>query len=810
MNTMWRKVLGDLREYRAQAILVSIAILISVVAVLTAFGAEEILSREVRASYLSGQPAAIVIWLDAVDEELLAAVHQRSDVEAADARRLVRARAEVAPGDWRTLFLFGVRDFADMRVSLVRSESGNWPPSAGAGLVERSALPVLQVEQGGRLHVRVPGGAEADLPVSGIVYDSGVAPGWQDNAGYLYVSTETLAQLGQGDYLDELRITVGNDVDRAQTSRIAAELSAWLAAEGYIVQRVEVPVREHPHAIHMETMLLILQVFSGLALLLSGALIANMMAGLLTRQVRQIGILKSIGATSRQVALIYLTFIGVLALAAVAIGAPLGTLLARAFARFAAGQLNLEITSYAIPPGVYAAIIAVGLSWPLLMAAFPVWRAVRRTARAAMQDTGIEMPKASSPNYTLSRFAVDQSTTLALRNTFRRPVRLMLTLLSLALGGAMLLTAVNVYQGLIAAVDNSLAERGDDVDVRLLGVAPVDAVSAAVADLPGVEYVEAWGGVLAAVEIPAADDADGMTNSVLAGEKAGETHVASEHVVGTGRYSLLAPPPETELLNLPMVEGRWPAADEVGAVVVNRTLQADEPALQLGAEVALLVVGRETTVRVVGVTEDVSPPTLYTNPATLDRAVGQSGTAGTLRIVTEPGAEASVATAVEETLIDNGWFPSFLMTRQALRTSMIDHFLILLSLLSLAALAAVAVGALGLSTSMSLNVLERTREIGITRSMGATAGKIRQIILTEGAAITALSLILAVLLSIPLSAGVSYLIGKHGLYIAVPLVISPLAIGTWVFVAAVVTTVACLVPARRAMRLPVQEVLLYE
>ena len=408
-------------------------------------------------------------------------------------------------------------------MALIRAERGAWPPLAGAGLVERSALSVLQVSEGQSLHVRMPGGMAADIPMTGVAYDSSVAPGWQDNVGYIYVSTAMLAQLGQGAHLDELHVTVGDSTDRAQTSRIAAELTAWLAAAGYNVQRVEVPVREHPHAIHMQTMLLILQVFSVLALALSGALIANMMAGLLTRQVRQIGILKSIGATARQVAIPYLIFISILALAAIIVGLPLGTVLARGFARFAAGQLNLEITRYAIPLGIYLLTIGVGMSWPLLAAAIPIWRTVRMTARMAIHHTGIEEPNASSASgRALSWFAADQSVVLALRNTFRRPARLTLTLAALALGGAMLMTAMNVYQGLIAAVDNSLATRRDDVNVRLLGTAPAAVVAHAVGDIPGVTYVEAWGGVLAALKMPAAAD---VSPDVQTGD---------EHTVGTG------------------------------------------------------------------------------------------------------------------------------------------------------------------------------------------------------------------------------------------------------------------------------------
>ena len=141
----------------------------------------------------------------------------------------------------------------------------------------------------------------------------------------------------------------------------------------------------------------------------------------------------------------------------------------------------------------------------------------------------------------------------------------------------MLMTTANVYRGLLLAVDTSLATRSDDIDLRLLGLAPTEPLLERARAVPGVALAEAWGHVLATVGL----------------EGAGE-------LVGTGRYSVLAPPADTKLFDPVVAEGRWPQPDEQGAVVVSRNLQAAEPGLELGARRNLVVAGRATPVEVVG------------------------------------------------------------------------------------------------------------------------------------------------------------------------------------------------------------------
>ena len=354
----------------------------------------------------------------------------------------------------------------------------------------------------------------------------------------------------------------------------------------------------------------------------------------------------------------------------------------------------------------------------------------------------------------------------------------------------MLLTGVNVYSSLVQAVDDGLNRRGDNLDVRLLRPAPNRAeIIGQINKIENVKTVEAWGNALVSF---------GLSEN-------------SANAIGTNRYSLFAPPDDSKMTNFKIVEGRLIEPNETGAIIVNRILHDTEKGLSVGTELNLVFGENKFPVRVVGVTEEISEPAIYTNSKTLAAVTKlPAQSVGAFRLLTENGSESKVAAVLEQVLADNNLIPVFQMTRETLRQSMTDHFLILLFVLTALALSALAVGGFGLATTMSLNVLERRREIGIIRATGATPQAVLRIILIEGLTIAVLSVVLAIVVSFPLSALVGFVLGKHGLHAALPFAISFLAMTGWMILAVIIALTSCLFPALGSIKLPVRDVLAYE
>jgi putative ABC transport system permease protein len=785
MNTTLKKLRGDLRENPGQLLLVALAISVGALALATAFSARTVMTREMERNYRGTAPADVTFWLDSVPSSLAPAVANLPAVGEAEPRRLVRARAKINAIDWRPLRLFVVEDFRKLRVSSFRSVSGKAVPALGEALVERSALPVLGVNEGDSLTLRVPGGVAWKLRVSGIVHDAGQAPGWQDNAGYAYVSPETAAALGAAGPFDELKITLA--AGRANITQRAAEMSRFLQSRGLTVNRIELSEGKHPHADQMQTMLLLLTFFFVLALVLSGTLVANVLAGLLTRQTRQIGVMRAVGGSVEAVAGLYGRLVLILAVAGVALGLPLGLWVADAFCTMAADMLNLDLFDRSVPLPTLGWAVFLGLVVPLVFAAVPLSQALRRTTREALSFTGATVENRAGMG--LARWFITPQRRMAVLNTFRRRGRLVLTVAALSVGGAVLLTALNLYRSIEHAMDANLAQRGDNIDVRLVRPVPADTLRRLTESVPGVTYAEVWGSALVAIEL---------------------TTAVNGPTVGSARYTLLAAPTNSRYWHPTVAAGRLPRPTEAGVLVASKGMQGRLPGLKPDATVLLLFNGKRLPVRVTTVIEEIAEPALYTTPATLTQLLGTSGLAGALRVETQPGRQDDVAGALEETLVSRGAFPLVAMTNAILRQSMLDHIVILLICLTSAAGAVLLVGALGMGASLSLNILERRREIGIIRAMGGTRASVFGLLLTEGFVTTSLSVLLAVLLSLPLTAGAAKVVGAHGLYVTLPFVFRFDALLLWLAVAGVVTLATVGLAARRSLRLPVREVLAVE
>jgi putative ABC transport system permease protein len=144
------------------------------------------------------------------------------------------------------------------------------------------------------------------------------------------------------------------------------------------------------------------------------------------------------------------------------------------------------------------------------------------------------------------------------------------------------------------------------------------------------------------------------------------------------------------------------------------------------------------------------------------------------------------------------------VTSQKATTDILVYFMLVMAVLI------AIVGGLGLMGTMSINVLERTREIGVMRAIGASNLDIQSIVIVEGLVIGLISWAISIFLSFPITNVLCIGVGMAVLTAPMPAVYGLSGIVVWLLFTIGLATVASALPARRASRLTVRDTLAYE
>jgi len=780
----WAKAIGDVVGRPGRSLLVILAMtagLFEMGAMLTKY---TILHRELSVTYARTRPASAVLVTDAVDDRLVEAVRHLPGIEDAEARPVIAARVRVSPDEWSPAALFVVPNFDDQHLDVFAHDLGAWPPKPGQVLIERSSLSVARALVGDSLTFRAREAGETPLEIAGTVHAAGLAPGWMDHVVIGFVGADSpLAGAAQA----QLRIAVSErPLDRRHIRDVAGQVAAWLGDRGHPVTRITVPEPgRHPHAAQMDTFTYLIGAFGVLSFLLGVILVATMIHALLIEQVREIGIMKAIGATTRQVAGIYLAEVALLAAASLVLAIPLGWAVGQGYAKFAASILNAEITDSSVPWWVYGLEVAVGLLVPLLVSLIPVWRASRVTAREAMSGPS------SSPQVAPALAAlagVSRPLLWSLRTTLAHRVRLGLTVTTLALGGAVFMSAINVGKAYDRAVDRDFATRRYNIAVGFARPEPVATIADALATVPGIARAECW------PEGAGSLGADGL---------------------GAAQLALVGPDLGSPMLALSLAEGRWLRPGDVCAAVINRAVQALDSTLQVGRPIQLLVNGRTVSWPIVGVVQEMSPHlAVYAPPGAVREATGQpEGFTRSVRVATrsrDAAAELGVARELQRTFERLGIEVTGMQRMLDMRQAILDHLVIIKTILAAAAILVVLVGGLALALTLTLAVIQRTRELGILSAIGAAPRTLAFHVWIESVLIGLLSWAAAVILAVPVSAVLESVCGQMFFRMSLGFYLSPWAATIWLGLVVVLATVSSLAPARRAARLTIREALAYE
>jgi putative ABC transport system permease protein len=790
----WRKVLSDLWDNKLRTLLVVASIAVGVFSIGMIAGAYEIISHDMGASYASANPANINLQVDSFDQSLIDSIQNLDGVKDAEGRRFVSVRTRIPGGEWTNLDLVAIDDFSNLHINLLLPRQGNSIPANKQVILESKVLDNLPVNAGDQLEFQLPDGSVKSMTIAGIVQDQTTAAADFLAAPLGYVALDTLPWLGQPALYNRLLVTVdGNSNDISHIRQVSSAVSDKVEKSGRQVYRTELyKTNEHPMASTVQAILGILMALGLLIVFLSSSLIANTLNALLTQHLPHIGVMKLIGARSQQIFGMYITLILSFGLIALLIALPTGGQAAFGLSELIASKMNFNLQGYRIVPIAFLLQSVVAILVPLAAGFIPINNGSRISVQAAINGNGLSAGKASTG--WLERLGshvkwISRPMLISLRNTFRRKRRLILTLLTMTIGGAIFIAVFNVQLSL----EDFIAKTGRYflADVTLSFDQPyrLDEINQAVMRVPHVQYSEGWSYASAEVINPIGTVTDNLT--------------------------ILAPPADSKLIQPIMLQGRWLQPGDKTAITVSEAIWSEFPVLKPGDQLKLKINGQENNWTVVGIFRFISRDQIiaYATYDTISELLNLPHQSFTYRVVTDEHSlqyQKQMAAIIDKYLRDQGYHVSDTEPGLSTLETASNSLAILINFLLIMALLTAAVGSIGLTGTMGMNVMERTREIGIMRAIGATDRQIIKTVITEGMIIGIISWFLAVIISFPITILLSRIISLAIFNSPSPFVLNPLGFLIWLVLVLLLSAVASVLPARNAARLTIREVLAYE
>jgi len=811
MRPRWRKVISDLLDNKARTLLVVLSIAVGVFAIGVLAGTYVIISQDLGVTYAANNPSNMEIRLDDFDEDLLHTVREFEGVKDAEARRvfplLIRPLGE---SKWTSVDVVALDSFEDNEVNLLRPVRGASAPTEDQILLEKDVLDEFQTAPGETLEVRLGDETVKEVEVAGVVQDASTGAIDFLSPPLAYIQTDSLSFYNEPDEYNRIFATVdiaGQD-DEETIRGVLANLTEKIEKNDYTVSRSFISkTHEHPLESTINAVLGILLALGVLIVFLSSSLIANTLSALLKQHLRHIGVMKLIGGQDRIIFRMYLVMLLVFGILALVIAIPAGGHGAYALAQFVAEEMGFTLRGYRFIPLSLGIQIAVGILVPLVAGLIPVIRGSRVTVQKALDGNGTRAGEEDDEEGQEggSRFEQFQLKTtraladrgiriprqllISLRNTFRQRGRLMLTLFTLTMGGAIFISVFNVRVTLFDYVQDIGNYFLADVTLDFERPYRLNEIEEYAYLDPRVTHVEGWTFATSEILYP-----DGAT---------------AENI------SILAPPAGSDLVYPLLEAGRWIQPGDEKKIAISEGIYDYYPDLQIGDNIPLKFKGKQELWQVVGVFKFIGLEGVigYTPYDYISREQNLANRSYSYRFVTvqhDREYQNMMARELDAYFRDKGFHVQDATPGLSSLDKAAESLDILITFLLIMALLTATVGSMGLTGTMSMNVLERTREIGIMRSVGATDREIMRMVIVEGLLIGMISFGLAILVAVPFTYLLSGIVSNA--VFATPIAVEFTYTGylIWLGLVIVLSSLASILPARSAARLTIREVLAYE
>jgi len=795
MSIAYRKVFRDLWSNKARTALVVLSIAVGVMAVGMIFSSNTLMAQRMTEAQIASSPSNVWLFLRGlIDDDGIASIERLPEVQAAQGRADRGVNWKAAQADeWGDASIVAIDDYQDQEYDLLELREGSWPGTNSVVVEFNHVEPYGIPELGNVIYFEVNGQARP-FKVAGILRDpSAAAPPFTDEPSF-YVTRDVMSRLAGSRNFNQMRFAIPNYTEeRAEQVSEIVEDKLELQGIGVGFSFVQDPARHWAQDI-LDGIGLILTVMAIAALFLSAILVINTINAVIAQQIPQIGIMKTVGGVRRQISQLYLAGVAIYGLLAIALAVPLGAYAGYALASYILGIINVPISAFELASDSIWIQLVAGLLVPLIAALWPILRGVAISVSDAIRRYGV-----GSGRYGTGRVdrmlasvrGLPSMVTLSLRNTFRRMGRVTLTLAVLVMAGAVFMMVITTHYSFTQAIADIWGGLGFDTFVVFDGLERIEEVEPMIEAHPNVDTVEMWVFQSAGARVP------------------GESGPGSDY-----RVTLQGVPRDTEMYAPTLTAGRNLDPEDGHALLLNQKLARDME-LTLGDQIEIdLGDGNTSNWTIVGLIFDLinDQSTAYMHVDTLNEELRRVGRASIARIVSKDSTretQDALVNDLEELFEAQGIGLAFVRASIEDQEQAEAQFSILTTILMVMTVVMAVVGSIGLSGTLSINVIERRREIGVMRAVGASSRDVGLIMVMEGLLLGITSWLIAVPLSMvagrPFVNSIGDIIQFPGQY---QLSVSGLFI--WLLIVVVLSFLASWLPARRASQISVNESLAYE
>lgn len=800
MFTLINKVWFDLWQDKTRTLQVVLVIALGAIGIGLVIGGRNLIADSVVEGSLAAEPPHIKLSVNPpLTKDQLERIERFDGVAEVEGLQTTGIEWRVVGDEeWQTGVLNGREDYTTQKMALDRLVSGEWPGRNTVGIGQIS-VGVSGVAEGDIVELRF-GETVRTLPVVATMDLVGPAPSFGE---IFYVDGRTFSRITGRDTYNLVQL---RDVEFDQARAEAADLLIQDYFEDIGVDSVgvsfpfqdritppEVPAAQ---AI-LNALFLLLGLLGFIVVVLGIFLVYNSISAIVSQQVSQIGVMKAIGADSLQVVWSYLILVISYGILAVAISIPIGAVAANGLQALFGQFLNMENLTFGVDYNAILVQIAICLAAPLIAALVPLRAGMKITVREAISSYGITGAVGFVDRAVAKAVNIPYTILLTIGNTFRNRSRVIIIEVALIVAGMIFMMVIGVNDATQYTFGNKLAKiHNYQVTFALQETARSQELEATAASVAETTTIESWLVLQASARPMSQTDSD----------------------VTDARVTVFAQPPTTELYKPEIEAGRWLRPDDTNAVVVSKAV-SDNKGWQLGDEITIENNnGRMLNAEIVGINFDPATNTSVHLPlATVQQEWRYYGLANTVWIQTNDTAadvQTAVATNLEQALETRGISVSPSSTFGANTIAEItanagEGFAIILNLLGVMAVVIALVGGVGLSGILSLSVLERRREIGVMRAIGASSWQVIRLFVGEGMLLGLISWLVALPLSIP----AAYFFTTQGLSLALNQQLvyqfTPAGALIWLVIITILAIIASALPARGASRISVRESLAY-